>query len=114
MMKLFDRMLARKTRTIPALAPAAPVMVIGDLHGRRDLLEDLLSKLERRYEPPQHLVFLGDYIDRGAQSASVLRLLHHVQVDLKSTHIVCLLGNHEEMLLRFLAAPERHGPRWMR
>lgn len=48
------------------LNPAAPFYAVGDLHGRRDLLETLFSKLD--LSDGQQVVFLGDYIDRGDQS----------------------------------------------
>jgi serine/threonine protein phosphatase 1 len=57
------------------------------------------------------VVFLGDYIDRGEQSAEVLRYLHHLHRN--SDNVVCLRGNHEDMLLSFLEQPEVHGPTWL-
>lgn len=58
------------------------------------------------------LVFVGDYIDRGDQSAAVLDQLQALQGDHPST--ICLMGNHEQMLLHFLDSPAQAGPRWMR
>jgi serine/threonine protein phosphatase 1 len=79
--------------------------VIGDVHGRLDLLDALLSKihaeLERRPARKTLLVFVGDLIDRGPNSAQVierLRAYRHAGV-----RTVFLLGNHEEVLLRILA-----------
>ncbi|MBO9411909.1 serine/threonine protein phosphatase [Ruegeria sp. R8_2] len=84
--------------------PAEPICVIGDVHGCISQLEHLLAKV-----PDDHrLVLVGDYIDRGEHSAEVLKLLS------ARTDITCLMGNHEEMLLRFLQDPKRHGPRWLR
>jgi serine/threonine protein phosphatase 1 len=45
------------------------------------------------------LVFLGDYIDRGANSADVIRIVRELQ-DARAGQVVCLKGNHEDMLLR--------------
>ena len=78
--------------------------VVGDVHGRLDLLEELLAAIERdvRASPPEKalLVFLGDLIDRGPNSASVVELLRLYRYPPLQT--VFLLGNHEEVLLRIL------------
>jgi serine/threonine protein phosphatase 1 len=78
--------------------------VVGDIHGRLDLLEELLAAIERdvRASPPEKalLVFLGDLIDRGPNSASVVELLRLYRYPPLQT--VFLLGNHEEVLLRIL------------
>jgi serine/threonine protein phosphatase 1 len=78
--------------------------VVGDIHGRLDLLEALLGKIhgdiEQRAPLKNLLVFVGDLIDRGPQSAEVverLRTYSHPGVE-----PVFLLGNHEEVLLRIL------------
>jgi len=80
------------------------MVAIGDIHGRADLLEKMLHLL-----PSDHkIICVGDYIDRGEHSADVLSML------LDRDDILCLLGNHEDMLLSFLDDPERHGDRWLR
>ncbi|MEQ8903294.1 MAG: metallophosphoesterase [Roseovarius sp.] len=81
-----------------------PLAAIGDIHGRADLLETLLARLE----PDLQVICVGDYIDRGDRSADVLRILQ------SSSDIICLKGNHEEMLLNFLEQPETYGRRWFR
>jgi len=85
-------------------APLIPLAAIGDIHGCADLLERLLSQLE----PDLQVICVGDYIDRGDHSADVLRILH------AKPDIICLKGNHEEMLLNFLEQPETYGRRWFR
>lgn len=78
--------------------------MIGDVHGCLRLLKDLLAQV-----PQDHrAILVGDYIDRGEQSAEVLRYLS-VQPAL-----TCLMGNHEDMLLAFLRSPEEAGGRWIR
>ncbi|WP_258953928.1 metallophosphoesterase, partial [Cognatishimia activa] len=57
--------------------------------------------------PDAELVFLGDYIDRGEQSAQVLRRL--MALDDASF----LLGNHERMFLNFMDDPKGKGARWL-
>src|SRR5579872_1676969 len=78
--------------------------VVGDIHGRLDLLEDLLAKihaeLQHRPSPKTLLVFVGDLIDRGPSSAQVIeRLRTYARPNIQT---VFLLGNHEEVLLRIL------------
>lgn len=96
------------------LAPEATVYVIGDLHGRDDLLRSLLAKVDKHRAvcPQSFIVLVGDYVDRGDQSAQVLRRIH--ARDRQSDDVVCLMGNHEQMLLDFIDSPLDLGPRWLR
>jgi Calcineurin-like phosphoesterase len=77
---------------------------IGDIHGRLDLLDELLALVEGelRERPSRKviLVFLGDLIDRGPASAQVVERLRNYRAD--GVRPVFLLGNHEEVLLRIL------------
>lgn len=93
---------------VTELAPDTSFYAVGDIHGRLDLLQTLLSQLDD--DCP--VVFVGDYVDRGDYSAQVLRQLRHL-TDTSDGRVVCLLGNHEDMLLRFLEAPERAGRLWL-
>ncbi|PLX80456.1 MAG: serine/threonine protein phosphatase [Desulfuromonas sp.] len=74
------------------------LLAIGDIHGCLDLLQQLLSEVAPTAE--DQLVFLGDYIDRGPDSRSVIELLLQLQEQFPET--VFLRGNHEQMLLDFL------------
>ncbi len=98
-MGLFDRL-----RPQPRLTPAEPFYAIGDIHGCFEQLADLLRQLK----PDVPVVCLGDYVDRGPNSAAVLHLLQNLP------RIICLRGNHEEMLLRFLDDPAGSGQIWLR
>lgn len=82
--------------------PGTTVAVIGDIHGCDGLLARLLPRLDGQ------IVCVGDYIDRGERSVAVLDRL------IARPEIVCLRGNHEDMLLAFLDDPEGRGPRWLR
>lgn len=82
-----------------SIAPDVPFWAIGDVHGRYDLLAPLLDDLLKTQE---QIVLLGDYINKGPQSADVLRL---VKQACETGQVVALRGNHEEMLLRFIARP---------
>jgi serine/threonine protein phosphatase 1 len=73
--------------------------VIGDIHGRLDLLEKLLDCIygamgEQEVFKDYGLVFLGDYVDRGPDTCGVLRRIQQLHMN----GAVCLQGNHEQML----------------
>jgi serine/threonine protein phosphatase 1 len=70
---------------------------VGDIHGERDLLEELLASLPLRSE--DRFVFIGDYIDRGPDSKGVVDLLIDFSRQRPCTF---LLGNHESMFLDFI------------
>jgi serine/threonine protein phosphatase 1 len=90
-------------------APERLTYVIGDIHGCRDALDTLLLLInEDRANRPADIVFVGDYSDRGPDSAGVLTLLSQM-----AETSVCLLGNHDRMMLDFLDDPARNGPRWL-
>ncbi|MDF2143184.1 metallophosphoesterase [Paenirhodobacter sp. CAU 1674] len=104
-----SRRAAEPTRRFDVpLAPARDLAVIGDVHGCDGLLQTLLARLEVQ-APGAQLVFVGDLIDRGEASSRVLDTVH-AQRD----QCITLRGNHEELMLDFLDAPERAGARWLR
>jgi serine/threonine protein phosphatase 1 len=78
---------------------------IGDIHGRSDLLEILLAKIEAdiasRPRSENFIIFLGDLIDRGPDSAGVVERLRTYAP--RDATTVFLSGNHEEVMLRVLA-----------
>jgi len=83
------------------------IYAVGDIHGRLDLLERLLDLIQNDSETHRaactHLVFLGDYIDRGSDSKGVVSRL--ISEPPHGFSRVCLKGNHEAMLLTFLEDP---------
>lgn len=86
---------------------------IGDIHGRRDLLRRLLDRIEDDRDGAfAEYIFLGDYVDRGDDSAGVLSdlILLATRPDLQATF---LKGNHEAAMLDFLGDPAL-GPEWVR
>lgn len=88
------------------------VYAIGDIHGRADLLVNLLDRIDQDatgFLGKVHLVFLGDYIDRGFQSRQVIEILLSDRLAPYQTHF--LKGNHEDALLSFLSDPD-FGPKW--
>jgi serine/threonine protein phosphatase 1 len=90
----------------PRLEEGVRVYAVGDVHGRADLLDAMLWRIDadRAAEPRDRNieVFVGDYVDRGPSSRTVLdRLAQRAQ-----THgTVLLRGNHEHLLLEFLSNP---------
>lgn len=97
---------------VDSLRAAPPLCIVGDLHGRLDLLEDMLGLIAAQpMARHARCIFVGDMIDRGPDSVGVLRRLHMRHLQDPATTI-CLMGNHERMMLDFLAAPDRHSARW--
>lgn len=99
----------------PTGAKGYRAYVVGDIHGRVDLLEHLLAKihadLQRRPASKTMLVFVGDLIDRGPSSAQVVERLRCYRRD--GVQPVFLLGNHEEVLLRIVAGDGSVVENWL-
>lgn len=97
---LFRRLPGRRSK--PGGAVGKRAYVIGDIHGRADLLEALLSQIEsdidERSSKKNILVFLGDTIDRGPDSKSVIELL--LRRIPASAQACFIMGNHEESMVR--------------
>jgi serine/threonine protein phosphatase 1 len=78
---------------------------IGDVHGCHHLLLKLLQGIARHAAGrPHRLVFLGDYIDRGPDSAAVVATVRELEERSPAT-VTCLMGNHEAMMLTAAADP---------
>lgn len=93
------------------------IYAIGDIHGRYDLLRDLMRRIEAHSKGlpnPEtlHVVLLGDVVDRGPDSAKILNYLH--EWTKHATGQVMLLGNHEEMMLRAHAGDARVIRAWLK
>lgn len=113
------RMFAREEEAQSAFLDGRVGYAVGDIHGRADLLDLMIAALEARVEEetrpagPPIVVFLGDYVDRGRQSAQVLDLL--LEGRPHGYERRCLWGNHEQAMLAFLDDPvlnrawARHG-----
>jgi len=92
----------KKIAPLPSIPAGLRLYVVGDIHGRLDLLTELERRIDCDLEtaPADVLtIFLGDYVDRGRNSAGVLARL--VAKDF-CTPICPLRGNHEEVFLKFL------------
>jgi serine/threonine protein phosphatase 1 len=104
-------------RTVrPRGARGQRAYVIGDVHGRLDLLDRLLGTIHRELdERPARktlLVFVGDLIDRGPSSAQVVERLRTYRRP--GVRPVFLLGNHEEVLLRILGGDVTPVGSWLK
>jgi serine/threonine protein phosphatase 1 len=98
----------------PAGARGYRAYVVGDIHGRLDLLDQLLARIDedlhRRPARKTLLVFVGDLIDRGPASAQVVERLRTFRR--RGVRPVFLLGNHEEVLLRILGGDSSLIEKW--
>jgi serine/threonine protein phosphatase 1 len=123
MRHLRSLLIGQAGRVTPAMAgpdlprPDLPCYIVGDIHGRADLLETMLDLIDAHIGgtgavDPQ-LVFVGDYIDHGPDSAAVVARLRALTLEFPG-NVTCLMGNHERMLLDFMLDPTARGPRWLR
>lgn len=77
---------------------------IGDIHGSLRKLRVLMARCrEHAAGQPANFVFLGDYIDRGPESAGVVRYLIALKSRLRD-RVVALKGNHEDFALGVIDA----------
>jgi serine/threonine protein phosphatase 1 len=105
---------SRRSTKKPRLPEGTRIYALGDIHGRADLLKKMFTVIDadlaRNPVSRPIQVFLGDYVDRGPDSAGTLDLLiergrHH--------ETVCLKGNHEAFMLEVLRDPGKLGE-WRR
>lgn len=77
-----------------------PLYAIGDIHGQLGMLEDTLARIEKDGGTGARVIFLGDYVDRGANSKGVIDLfLRGLSEGRDWTFIK---GNHDRMFQRFI------------
>lgn len=99
----------------PKGSPGKRVYAIGDVHGRLDLLNDLLTQIEednaRRSASKTSIIFLGDLIDRGPDSRGVIDRLMTEPPTMAKCYF--LMGNHEEALVRGLSGEPRLLAPWL-
>lgn len=89
------------------------VVAIGDIHGRFDLLQQIITTAKKTipsYAKRVDFVLLGDIIDRGDAAIEVLDL---VREGIDDFNVIPILGNHEQLLLRVLnASDETYKSHW--
>jgi serine/threonine protein phosphatase 1 len=106
----------RKRRAKPyySVPEGIRVYAIGDVHGCLDELNRVLDAIDRdlgSHRGQSQLVFLGDLVDRGPQSAGVIERI--VRGGLPTNTSVAIMGNHEEAMLEcYKGVTESYGP-WL-
>jgi serine/threonine protein phosphatase 1 len=98
----------------PSVPAGVRIYAVGDIHGRLDLLNELLARIaddmSSRPAIRPVFIFLGDYIDRGPSSRETIdRLIEHAKV----SESVFLKGNHEQIAMSCLRDRGLF-ERWMR
>ncbi|MEM9869719.1 MAG: metallophosphoesterase family protein [Pseudomonadota bacterium] len=88
-----------------------PIYAIGDVHGHKGQLDRVLHLIETDGGADAHIVFLGDYADRGPDSRAVLDTL--VEGKAQGRNWTFLKGNHDRMFEWFMEVPPRHDPYMM-
>lgn len=110
---MLKRLFSKKEASQPLDTAAVPegrrIYAIGDVHGRNDLLQQLIEKIIdddfKRGEISSELIFLGDLIDRGPDSAGVIETAMQLKRDLGNVRF--LMGNHEEVYLKAATGDEK-------
>ena len=101
----------------PAIPDGTRIYAVGDIHGRRDLMDSLLDRIAadlQGFEGHSEIVFLGDYIDRGPDSAGVIERL--IEGPEPADSWVYLKGNHDHFANYLLTETDwktRHYKSWM-
>ena len=77
---------------------------IGDIHGERAALDRLISRMPE-LTPDDTLLFIGDYLDRGADSKGVIECVRTIQRESRAK-VVVLRGNHEDKWIQCYDDPD--------
>ena len=99
-----------------ALPPGRRVYAIGDIHGCAEQLSNLHAlirkDLARRPTASALLLHIGDYVDRGPDTAGVLE---HLSGDspVPGAEMVNLLGNHENTMIEALSGERAAATDWL-
>lgn len=108
------RLLRRDAAVTRRVPEGKRVYAVGDVHGRLDLFDKLLARLEtdrRRWPGGAEVVLLGDYVDRGPDSAAVLDRLSAGMPDWADWTL--LRGNHEQAMLDSIDGDRRALRAWL-
>jgi serine/threonine protein phosphatase 1 len=113
-MIMFQMLRPKRNRQIlagpPSVGADRRVYAIGDVHGRLDLLVELLDMIgrddwRRKQRDETCLVLLGDYVDRGPQSRDVIDFI--IKLREQWPNMTCLMGNHEQVFQMALNGDEQ-------
>lgn len=103
MIRLFSRARAAQAASSPpSVGDDGIVYAIGDIHGRADLLAQLVDRIDADWHArapckPLTLILLGDLVDRGPDSAGVIAIATGLRD--RYSDVRFIMGNHEEMFL---------------
>lgn len=101
--------------SISTLPPGQRAYAVGDVHGRLDLLDQLLEILRQdnaaRPAAETTLVMLGDLVDRGPDSRGVV---NRIRTGVDWARTVTLKGNHEAIMLEVLEGQTDSVPGWLK
>lgn len=113
--RLFSGLGGSAARAEPRGKSGSRAYAVGDVHGCRDLLDDLLAKIEAdvaaRPVGEAFLVFVGDLIDRGPDSRGVIERLR--TYDHPRLRPIFLAGNHEEYFLQIMSGATGKLDAWL-
>ena len=113
---MFARLFGKKSAVEPAtsrIPDGERVYAIGDVHGCNALLIDLLEQIDAddaaRSAAHTTVIFLGDLMDRGPDSAGVIEtaIAYRERAEAMGTAVRFLMGNHEEMFLDSVSGDAR-------
>ena len=100
--RLFKKAAIQRPLDTARVPDGMRVYAIGDIHGRNDLLQELLVKIDAddatRGPADTQIIFLGDLMDRGEDSAGVIETAMALKASGKRVRF--LMGNHEEVFVR--------------
>jgi serine/threonine protein phosphatase 1 len=108
MIKALRNLFSARPEPVKAAIPAGQrVYAVGDIHGRLDLLVSLAEAIEAddraRGPADTTIILLGDLVDRGPDSAGVIKA---ARLWSQQRHVRFIAGNHEEMFLDSLDSVE--------
>lgn len=100
--RFFKKTAVRRPLDTARVPDGQRVYAIGDIHGRNDLLAQLLTQIDaddaKRGSADTHIIFLGDLMDRGEDSAGVIETA--IALRDSGRKVRFLMGNHEEVFVR--------------
>lgn len=100
--RLFKKAVASRPLDTARIPDGMRVYAIGDIHGRNDLLQRLLGQIDAddatKGPADTHIIFLGDLMDRGPDSAGVIETAMALRD--QGRRVRYLMGNHEEVFVR--------------
>jgi len=107
--RLFSKKAPKSPMDTATIPEGRRVYAIGDIHGRNDLLQQLIETIvdddAKRGEVKSEIIFLGDLVDRGPDSAGVIETAMQLKRELGDVRF--LMGNHEEVYLKAATGDEK-------